>query len=59
MSTCGERLSSPARGFCIACVCPDFSGSISGGGPLRFHSLQADKSYKIKAATHRRGVIPT
>jgi len=59
MSTCGTRFSPAACGFCISGGRLGFDGSNNGGGPLRFRSLQADKSYKVKAATHRRGVIPT
>lgn len=59
MSSRGTSFSSAARGFCISGGWLGFHGSNNGGGPLRFRSLQADKSYKTKAATHRRGVIPT
>lgn len=59
MSTCGVSLSSAARGLSIARVWLDFAGSISGWGPLRFRSLQADNSCKTKAATYRRGVMTT
>lgn len=46
MSTCGASFSSAARGLCIACVRPDFPGSIRDRGSLAFRSLQADNSYR-------------